>query len=221
MYLRAFAIVAYIKFGYDAHMFIQTPNEAENLRSEIAMLAARMIAEDGADYGAAKRRAAKQILGNAKVRGDVLPDNEQIEHEVREYNALFFADSQPQKLLELRELALRIMQQIAEFNPYIVGAVLNGTANKHSDIHLHLFTDNGKDVALFLLNKNIQFEVTESSNARSEGLETFSFMAEQVGVHLVVHDADAIRQGGRNERANASALEELIAQSLNDPDAAL
>ncbi|MBX9901819.1 MAG: hypothetical protein K2Y28_13650, partial [Burkholderiaceae bacterium] len=177
-------------------MFIQTPNEAENLRAEIAMLAARMIAEDGADYGAAKRRAAKQILGNTKVRGDVLPDNEQIEHEVREYNALFFADTQPQKLLELRELALRIMQQLAEFNPYIVGAVLNGTANMHSDIHLHLFTDNGKDVALFLLNKNIQFEVTESSNARSEGLETFSFMAEQVGVHLVVHDADAIRQGG-------------------------
>ncbi|MBC7750986.1 MAG: hypothetical protein H7Z73_04600, partial [Candidatus Saccharibacteria bacterium] len=67
-------------------------NEAETLRAEIAALAARMIAEDGADFGAAKRRAAKQLLGNHKIRGDVLPDNSEIEESVREYNAIFFAD---------------------------------------------------------------------------------------------------------------------------------
>eukprot|EP01036_Dinobryon_divergens_P058505 gene58506-78044_t len=49
---------------------INYPNDAELLRSEIAAAAARMIAEDGADYGSAKRKAAKLILGNNKVSGD-------------------------------------------------------------------------------------------------------------------------------------------------------
>ena len=47
---------------YDIKMMMNTPTEAEELRAEIAMLAARMIAEDGADYGSAKRRAVKQLL---------------------------------------------------------------------------------------------------------------------------------------------------------------
>ena len=141
---------------YDAPMMISTPTEAEALRAEIAALAARMIAEDGADYGSAKRRAAKQLLGNQKIKGDILPDNSQVESEVREYNALFFGDSQPQRLLSLRELAIELMQRLDRFNPYLVGAVLNGTASKHSDIHLHLYTDNSKEVAIFLLNLDIQ-----------------------------------------------------------------
>ena len=64
--------------------------------AEIAVAAARMIAQDGADYATAKRRAAKQILGHTKVRkvrGDILPDNAQIEDEVRIYHALFSGDS--------------------------------------------------------------------------------------------------------------------------------
>ena len=198
---------------YDAKMMITTPTEAEALRAEIAMLAARMIAEDGADYGSAKRRAAKQLLGNNKIRGNILPDNSQVEREVREYNALFFGDSQPQRLLLLRQIALDIMQELERFNPYLVGAVLNGTASKHSDIYLHLYTDNTKEVAVFLLNKNIQFEVSENINKRNEVIETLSFMSQQEGVHLLLHSMDDLRASNRAERANIAALRHLIVQS--------
>src|SRR4051812_34913148 len=122
------------------------PNDIESLRAEIAAAAARMIAEDGADYGSAKRKAVKQILGDAKVAGRILPDNAQIEEEVRLYNELFFADSQPARLVRLRRLALQVMTELAHFNPYLTGAVLNGTAGVHSDIHLQLFADSPKDV---------------------------------------------------------------------------
>ena len=54
------------------------------------MQAARLIAEEGCEYSTAKRRAAKQVLGNQKINGNVLPDNQQIEQEVREYQALFY-----------------------------------------------------------------------------------------------------------------------------------
>ena len=65
-------------------MNINYPSDAQALRAEIAAAAARMIAEDGADYGTAKRKAAKMILGSQKIPGDVLPDNAEIEAEVRE-----------------------------------------------------------------------------------------------------------------------------------------
>ncbi len=197
-------------------MSINYPSDAELLRAEIAAAAARMIAEDGADYGTAKRKAAKLILGNQKVRGDILPDNAQIEAEVREYQALFFGDAQVERLLHLRRLALELMEKLADFSPYLTGAVLNGTAGEHSDIYLQLFADNSKDVAVFLLNANIDYEVSESAHFRHPDrlAETLSFMWKQEAVHLILYDRDDLRGGGpkRVERADLQAVRALIEQ---------
>jgi hypothetical protein len=197
------------------------PSDIGQLRAEIAAAAARMIAEDGADYGTAKRKAAKQILGNSKVRGEFMPDNAQIEEEVRIYNELFFGDTQPARLLALRKLALQIMQELAQFSPYLTGAVLNGTAGEHSDIHLQLFTESAKDVEIFLLNKGTDFEVSETShfNGRSEPVETVSFIWKNEGVHLAVYAINDLRgavkgsSDGRMERADIDAVRTLIAET--------
>jgi hypothetical protein len=197
-------------------------SDAELLRAEIAVAAARLIAEDGVDYGSAKRKAARQILGNNKVRGDVLPDNAQVEDEVRLYNELFFGDTQPARLHHLRELALHLMQELQPFQPYLTGAVLNGTAGAHSDIHLQLFADSPKDVEIHLLNKKIDFEVSESAHfkGRDEAVETLSFMWQQEGVHLAIYASDDLRgavrksASGRQERANAESVRALIAQAI-------
>lgn len=193
----------------------------EMLRAEIAAAAARMIAEDGADYGTAKRKAARQILGNTKVRGDIMPDNAQIEEEVRQYNELFFADSQPARLLHLRKLALRMMQELTQFCPYLTGAVLNGTAGEHSDIYLQLFATSAKDVEIYLINKNIDFEVSETVHfkGRGEPVETLSFLWQSEGVHLALYETDdlrgAIKGGaeGKVVRADIDAVRALIAES--------
>jgi hypothetical protein len=194
---------------------IYHPQEAEALRAEIAALAARMIAEDGADYSSAKQKAARQILGKQKVRGDYLPDNAEIEQQVREYNEIFFGDTQPARLQQLRELALELMEQLEEFQPYLVGSVLNGTAGEHSDIYLHLYPDNIKEVSIFLLNKDVQFDVGEGS--RDDVEETLSFMYRREGVHLIVHDRDAIRRGGTkaSERADIAALRRLLEETAS------
>lgn len=195
-------------------------SDTELLRAEIATAAARMIAEDGVDYGTAKRKAAKQILGNNKVRGDVLPDNAMLEEEVRLYNELFFGDTQPARLLHLRNLAVRMMAELAPFQPHLTGAVLNGTAGAHSDIHLQLFTESAKDVEIYLLNKNIDFEVSESSHfkGRSDPVETLSFIWQQEGIHLALYETDDLRgaikksPSGRQERADIHAVRALITQ---------
>jgi hypothetical protein len=193
-------------------------SSTEQLRAEIAATAARMIAEDGVDYGTAKRKAVKQIIGNTKVRGEFMPNNEQIEDEVRLYNELFFSDTQPARLLDLRHLTLQLMQDLAPFSPYLTGAVLNGTAGEHSDIRLQLFTDSPKDVEIFLLNKHINFEVSETPhfNGRREPIETISFMWKNEGVHLAVHATNDLRgaikpsAAGKIERADIDTVRDLI-----------
>jgi hypothetical protein len=199
-------------------------SSAEMLRAEIAAAAARMIAEDGADYATAKRKAARQILGNAKVRGDILPDNSQIEEEVRLYNELFLGDTQPARLLRLRRLALQLMEELVRFSPYLTGAVLNGTAGEHSDIHLQLFADSPKDVEIFLINRNTDFEVSTGASAggRGEPVETLSFLWQNEGVHLALYEKDGLRGLARNTsdnrpaRVNLDALRAMVAEMETD-----
>lgn len=205
-------------------MNINYPTDAELLRAEIAAAAARMIAEDGADYGTAKRKAARLILGNQRVRGDVLPDNAQIEAEVREYQTLFQGDEQSQRLLHLRRLALEIMEKFDDFSPYLSGAVLNGTASEHSDIHLQLFTESSKDVAVFLLNAGIDYEVSETPHFRrpERRVETLSFFWKNEVVHLTIYEQDDLRGGARSgsgkriERADTAALRTLLSETNID-----
>jgi hypothetical protein len=187
------------------------------LRAEIAAAAARMIAEDGADYASAKRKAARQILGDNRVAGQVLPDNSQIEEEVRAYNELFLADTQPARLMHLRRIALELMTELVAFQPHLTGAVLNGTAGEHSDIHLQLFADSAKDVVVHLVNRNIRFEAGETSNALGNA-ETLSFLYRNEGVHLSVHGVEDMRRGARAaaarpERANLEAVRALLGAS--------
>jgi len=205
-------------------MNINYPSDAELLRAEIAAAAARMIAEDGADYGTAKRKAARLILGNQRVRGDVLPDNAQIEAEVREYQALFQGDEQSQRLLHLRRLALDVMEKFEDFAPYVTGAVLNGTASEHSDIHLQLFAESSKDVAVFLLNAGMDYEVSETPHFRrpDRSVETLSFFWKHEIVHLAIYEQDDLRGGARSssgkriERADIAALRNLLAETGSD-----
>lgn len=189
-------------YHFNAIMVTKSPPELAPLRQEIAAIAARMIAEDGADYRTAKRKAAQQILGNRRLNGDFMPNNSQIVEEVRLYNALFFADTQPARLAHLRQLAIEIMTELAAFNPYLTGAVCNGTAGNHADVHLQLFVDSAKDVEIYLLNKNVQFEISESENSNrptkqarnsSEPLEILSFIYKREGVHLALYETDALR----------------------------
>ena len=159
-----------------------------------------MIAEDGLDYSTAKRKAVRQLLGQSSLpRGDLMPDNTMVEEAVREYQALFMSDTQPARLQKLREMALELMVWLEPFQPYLTGAVWNGTAGEHSEIVLQCFADSAKDLAIFLLNANIQYEVDERLDFRGRGtVEAFYFMWRREAVVLAIYDQKALR-GALNE----------------------
>lgn len=215
-------------------------NRSDPLRTEIAAVAARLIAEEGCDYGQAKRRALRELLGDGADARGAMPDNAEVEQELRRHLRLFEADTHPALLAGLRQTAADLMEKLAEFSPHLVGAVLGGTATAYSDIELHLFTDSAKDVEVFLLNAGIDFDVEPGdSSERSVALECLSFVvsgssidagsATPIGVRLHVFSRDAIRVAPRHRaapsaefelhpvaasgRANLSALRQLIADS--------
>ena len=142
--------------------------EYSNLRCEIAAAAAAMIAEEGLDYASAKRRAYERITGGkgSRIAKEVLPSNEEVEQAVREHQAIFQSQEQPKRLRELRLKSLALMELLSDFSPMITGAVANGTAGEHSDIHLHCFADSAKEIGISLLNHNIPSEAGFMPNAK-------------------------------------------------------
>ncbi len=141
------------------------------LRAEIAAAAASLIAEEGLDYANAKRKAIERIAGKKhhRLQREILPSNEEIEEAVREYQKIFQADSQPLRLRLLREKALALMRLLADFSPMLTGAVANGTASEHSDIHLHCFAPSAKELGVFLMNQGLDSEAASLTPQRPGG----------------------------------------------------
>jgi hypothetical protein len=199
------------------------------LRARIAATAARMIAQDGADYATAKAKAARQVLGVDRPSPNYLPDNIQVEDEVRRYQSLFQGPSQAARLQQLRIAALEVMEQLAEFRPYLTGAVLSGSAGEHDDIHLQLFADSAKEVEIFLLNRNVTIDISETPHfkgARYDPVETVSFLWHKEAVHAELYDFHDLRGAlkpradGRLQRVDAAGLRALMTtdQSLEQDE---
>jgi len=190
-----------------------------NLRRQLAYSAARMIAEDGADYATAKQKAARQAgLADANL----LPDNQEIEEALREYQELYQKEDQPAHLRHLREVAVKVMREFEGFRPALVGAVLSGTAGQFSDVNLHLYTDDPKALSMFLLNKRYRFEETTKRvqrGGRFDEVPQISLEVDDVTVTMTVLDPDDERSAARVRaddetpvRARLADVEALLAR---------
>ena len=194
---------------------------ASPFSEEIAASAARLVVEEGLDYGAAKRRAARD-LGRRRSRSADLPDNEAVEDEVRAYLALFCADTQPRELVALRRLALQWMQRLAVFRPHLAGAVWRGTATRLNNIHIELFADDSKATEIALLDLGIAFDVDSTPGPRGLPVDVLVVaspcpeLGEPVTIDLIVLDHDDLRGAlkadarGRSHRGDLAALRRLL-----------
>lgn len=179
------------------------------------------MSEDGIDdLALAKRKAAKQ-LGAADTQA--LPSNDEVEDELRAYQSLYHGDEHRDRIRDLREKALRVMQALARFRPYLTGAVLRGTAGRYSDIELQLFTDDSKSVELLLLSRNLPYEVIDPRRFVDSGDRPVSVLKldwEGIPVKLLIcsergeHGGPKSLFGARaNERAGIESVTELLGQT--------
>jgi len=189
------------------------------VQEEIAATAARLVVEEGLEYGPAKRRAVKQLGLNARAS---LPNNEVVEDAVREYLEIFCADTQPAELQALRELAAVWMERLTEFRPHLGGAVWRGTATALSDIYLQLFCDDPKSAEIRLIDHQVRYEVSTVQGFHGEVVDALSVLCpcpgltQRVLVHLMIYDLDDMRGAlkpdaqGRSQRGDLTALKRLM-----------
>jgi hypothetical protein len=182
--------------------------------------AAALVVDEGMEYAAAKRKAARAV-GH---RGE-LPPNELLEDAVREHLAVFHADEQPAELMALRRVALAWMDRLEHFRPHLGGAVWRGTATRRSAVRIDLYCDDPKSAEIELLNQRIDFDVGVLDGAgggRGEPIDVLSLavpcpaLQDSVTLHLLVNDLDALRGAlkpdarGRSWRGDPAALRRLI-----------
>lgn len=191
-----------------------------DVQLEIAATAARMVVEEGLNFGPAKHRAVKELGLPGRT---ALPSNDEVEAQVREYIGIFCADTQPQELRVLREHARGWMERLAEFRPHLGGAVWYGWATRLSDIDLALFCDDPKSAEIALINLNLRFEVQSQPGLHGHPVDVLSLhsfcrdLGEDIGVHLRIYDLQDLRGAlladaqGRSPRGDLAALQRLLA----------
>jgi hypothetical protein len=193
-----------------------------SLAAEIADTAARLVVEDGLEYGPAKRHALQQLGLPARTP---LPDNDQLEAAVAEYIALFCADTQPAELRALRRVALTWMERMADFRPHLAGAVWHGTATRLSDIYLQLFCDDPKSAEILLIDRQVSYDPSTVQGFHGQPVEALTLgqaapeLGTVVGVHLLIYDLDDLRGAlrpdarGRTPRGDTAAVRRLLEQA--------
>ena len=189
------------------------PSASSHLRRAIAVAAARLMAEEGiTDYGTAKRKAARSLGAG---EGEALPTNEEVETELRAWQSLYQEDEQRERLHDLRTTALEVMQLLAEFNPYLSGGALDGTAGRYSAVEIELYADSSKDVEIMLLSNGISYDTLDN---RRIGVDAqLQLEWNDLPVLISVFPPAAERQQPRNahggrtrHRVRAEAVLELL-----------
>lgn len=160
----------------------------ENLRQRLAQKTAQIILESGIrDFQAAKQKAAQQ-LGATDTKN--LPNNAEIELALSEYQRIFRSNSQPQHLEKMRQIAIEAMQFLERFNPRLVGSVLSGTADEHSDIKLHVFADTVESVGFYLQDNKIPNVLGERrlkiTADQYQVYSTYEFVVDDIQIELLV-----------------------------------
>jgi len=200
------------------------PNDSR-VHAELLATAARLVVDEGLEYGPAKQRARKLLMqhGGVDAARLALPDNEALEAEVRAHIELFCADTQPGELSALRELARVWMERLAVFRPHLTGAVWRGTATRLNDVRLELYCDDPKAAEIALIDAGVRYDVGSGTHGRHHDrpVDVLSFsqrhtgLGQHVGVHLTILDHDDLRGAlrpdatGRTLRGDLAALRRL------------
>ena len=159
-----------------------------HMRQRLAQRAAQILLESGSrNFQTAKQKAAQQI-GATDTKN--LPSNSEIELALTEHQRIFRANTQPEHLNRLREIAVEAMRFLDEFTPRLVGSVLTGTADEHSVIRIHLFADTVESIGFYLQDNHIPHELSERRLRigidQYQNYSTYEFIVDEARVELVV-----------------------------------
>ena len=204
-------------------------HKEDEIRQLIAQEAARLMYEEGVrEYRDAKRKAGRRYgAEKALSLGSHLPTNAEIHAELQRLLGIYEEKVLPERLLQLRLIALRLMELLEPFRPHLVGSVLSGVVTERSDIDLHLFAESSEEVEDFLAARDLPFELeVVTIRHGSEFIDYSHLYLEEEGVVIectVYPLVDLHRipkssiTGQAMERATTKQLRRLIAAMAEAP----
>lgn len=179
-------------------------------RREIAVMAARFIADEGLiSFREARHRAATALHASQRD----LPDDQEILAALREHLELFEPDHAA-AVEDLRLAALQVMDVLAPFKPQVTGCAAEGLAPEGALIELLLWADSEKDVEMTLMKANIRYEVSPTRDPRSVIIHCHdSEPAVDLRILAPGHSLAGVMPMGRNQpgiRLSREALAALV-----------
>ena len=135
--------------------------QTKQARIIIANRAAEIIMEEGiTDYHFAKKKAARYL---GYKSSDLLPSNDEIDYALNEYQKIYQVDIDVSLIEKIKNEALLIMELFKNFNPHLLGQLIDGLIPKYPILQINLYTDNMKEIEYLLLNNNIMFDLKDKN----------------------------------------------------------
>ena len=124
----------------------------------------------------------------------------------------------------MRLLALKYMDLLKPFRPYLVGSVLSGAVTSRSDIDLHLFADTAEEVEDHLKQMGIPFDsevVTVRKGGEFLDYPHIYLEEDEVEIECSIYPPEDIRRipkssitGRPMERADMDKLRKIISEMM-------
>lgn len=145
-------------------------NRLHSLRRRVAREAAILLyTSQEKEYKQAKSRAAQTLSAR------VLPRNAEVAKELDEIAEEREGHSRAERLIQMREEAMKLMTILQPFRPKLVGSVWRGTAHRTSDIDIITFAANHNLVLNCLLEGSSKAAKTEWRSVTKQGKRESSF----------------------------------------------
>lgn len=155
-------------------------NRLKSLRKRVAREAAVLLyTSQEKEYKQAKKLAAKTL------RARILPSNLEVAEELDKIAEDKEGSSRRELLLRMRKEALKIMEELKDFNPKLVGSVWRGTAHQNSDIDILTFSQDPKHALDKLQKCGYRVTSSEWCSVTKKGKKESSFH-----IHLVLSSGD-------------------------------
>ena len=162
----------------------------------LAQESAKIIISQGIEnFSNAKNKAAKNL--NIENLG-CLPSNYEIEKSLKEHYQLFVPLTHAEHVELMRATAIEIMNLFIDFQTYVVGPVVSGTASSSSSINIHLSTEDVYDVTHILDKNKIKYKFFDKKIKFNKKVDKvfcgISLLYRNMVVEIVMFNSKDIKQ---------------------------
>ncbi len=185
----------------------------------LAQESAKIIVSQGIEnFSAAKNKAAKNL--NIENLG-CLPSNYEIEKCLKEHYQLFIPVTHTEYIELMRSTAIEIMDLFVDFQAYVVGPVVSGTASSSSSINIHLGSEDIYNVTQILDKNEIKYKFFDKKIKFNKKVNKvfcgLSLLYGNMIIEIVIFNSRDIKQrplsridGKPIKRLKISSLKKLI-----------